>query len=347
MIEANTLEPQMRSYWAIQEGEIIKERLQRKLTSLIGNGFYTPNWQAELFFSEGSGFLQFAYVKVPFDNIDNSEVSLSDEDYENYLEKNKKKYTNKEERRKIAYAIYNVLPVKADTADVFGKISTLANQFKSAANDTSFIEQNRGVMASVYVKKSEINPIFADSIFNLPEGGVFGPYIESGAYRVVKMIDKKPLPDSVKSRHILIQAADANAAFLAQKTVDSLKQVIEKGEATFEALAAQFGSDATSTKGGDLGYAAPGQMVAEYNDLIFFQAGVDIHENDRLGRLCITSDGISKRNAMVFDFAHRMQCPLVITMGGGYPKEDDWLSIINAHVGVYWEAHQYLSTIVD
>ena len=82
-------------------------------------------------------------------------------------------------------------------------------------------------------------------------------------------------------------------------------------------------------------------------DLIFFQAGVDIHENDRLGRLCITSDGISKRNAMVFDFAHRMQCPLVITMGGGYPKEDDWLSIINAHVGVYWEAHQYLSTIVD
>ena len=82
-------------------------------------------------------------------------------------------------------------------------------------------------------------------------------------------------------------------------------------------------------------------------DLIFFQAGVDIHENDRLGRLSITSAGISKRNAMVFDFAHRMQCPLVITMGGGYPKEDDWLSIINAHVGVYWEAHQYLSTIVD
>jgi len=60
--------------------------------------------------------------------------------------------------------------------------------------------------------------------------------------------------------------------FLPKKTIDSLKQVIEKGEATFEAMAAQFGSDATSTKGGDLGYAAPGQMVAEYNDLIFFQA---------------------------------------------------------------------------
>jgi peptidyl-prolyl cis-trans isomerase D len=272
MIEANTLEPQMRSYWAIQEGEIVKDRLQKKLTSLVANGFYTPNWQAELFFSEGSGVLQFAYVKVPFDNIDNSEVSLSDEDYENYLEKNKKKYTNKEERRKIAYAIQNVFPTKADTAEILGKIKALAQQFKNAENDTTFVEQNRGIMSSVYVKKSEINPIFADSIFNLSKGGVFGPYIESGAYRVVKMIDKKPLPDSVKSRHILISATDANAAFLAQKTIDSLKTVIEKGDATFEAMAAQFGSDATTTKGGDLGYAAPGQMVAEFNDLIFFQA---------------------------------------------------------------------------
>lgn len=81
-------------------------------------------------------------------------------------------------------------------------------------------------------------------------------------------------------------------------------------------------------------------------DFIFFQSGVDIHMDDRLGRLDITADGISKRNAMVYDFAHRMQCPLVICMGGGYPK-DDWTPIVVSHVGVYWEAHQYLSAILD
>ncbi|KAL3808718.1 LOW QUALITY PROTEIN: hypothetical protein ACHAXA_003797 [Cyclostephanos tholiformis] len=82
-------------------------------------------------------------------------------------------------------------------------------------------------------------------------------------------------------------------------------------------------------------------------DFIFFQSGVDIHKDDRLGRLHITADGISKRNAIVFDFAHRMKCPLVICMGGGYPKDDDWSPIIDSHVGVYWEAHRYLSTILD
>lgn len=79
-------------------------------------------------------------------------------------------------------------------------------------------------------------------------------------------------------------------------------------------------------------------------DFIFFQSGVDIHHEDRLGRLSVTADGISRRNGLVFDFADRMQCPLVITMGGGYPRGKDWSPIIDAHAGVYWEAHQYLAS---
>lgn len=81
-------------------------------------------------------------------------------------------------------------------------------------------------------------------------------------------------------------------------------------------------------------------------DFIFYQAGVDIHKDDRLGRLSITQKGITKRNKLVFDFANRMQSPLVICMGGGYPKNDDWAPILTAHAGVYIEAHQYLSSFV-
>lgn len=77
-------------------------------------------------------------------------------------------------------------------------------------------------------------------------------------------------------------------------------------------------------------------------DLIFFQAGVDIHVEDRLGRLCVSPEGIKRRNAIVFEFAHRMKSPLIITMGGGYPK-DDWSAIIDAHAGVYVQAYHFLS----
>ncbi|KAL7466826.1 hypothetical protein ACHAXS_008956 [Conticribra weissflogii] len=79
-------------------------------------------------------------------------------------------------------------------------------------------------------------------------------------------------------------------------------------------------------------------------DIIFFQAGVDIHKDDRLGRLSISSGGISRRNQIVFEFAHRMKAPLVICMGGGYPR-DEWDPILKAHTNVYWEAHQFLSSL--
>ena len=79
-------------------------------------------------------------------------------------------------------------------------------------------------------------------------------------------------------------------------------------------------------------------------DYIFFQAGVDIIVDDRLGRLAVSPEGISKRNEIVFDFANRLKAPLCITMGGGYPNKD-WAPIIDAHANVYIQAHNYLINV--
>lgn len=52
--------------------------------------------------------------------------------------------------------------------------------------------------------------------------------------------------------------------------------------------------------------------------LILYQAGVDSLATDRLGFLSLTPEGLKKRNQMVFNFARDLNCPLVVTMGGGY-----------------------------
>ena len=78
-------------------------------------------------------------------------------------------------------------------------------------------------------------------------------------------------------------------------------------------------------------------------DIIFYQAGVDIHHADRLGKMSVTQEGISRRNSLVFEFARKMDSPLVISMGGGYPKGNDWTPILEAHTNVYWEAYRFLS----
>lgn len=76
-------------------------------------------------------------------------------------------------------------------------------------------------------------------------------------------------------------------------------------------------------------------------DFVFFQAGVDILEQDRLGRMNISYEGIERRNLMIFDFAKRLKVPLMISMGGGYPR-NDWEPILKAHTRVYTQAYDYL-----
>lgn len=52
--------------------------------------------------------------------------------------------------------------------------------------------------------------------------------------------------------------------------------------------------------------------------LVFFQAGADPHEGDRLGRLKITAAGLAERDRRVFAACQSRDIPVVLTMGGGY-----------------------------
>ena len=77
-------------------------------------------------------------------------------------------------------------------------------------------------------------------------------------------------------------------------------------------------------------------------DLVFYQAGVDIIADDRLGRMSLSKEGVLKRNQLIYEWADERGIPLVITMGGGYPKKD-WEPILDAHSNVYFSAFQYLA----
>lgn len=52
--------------------------------------------------------------------------------------------------------------------------------------------------------------------------------------------------------------------------------------------------------------------------LVFYQAGADPHEGDRLGRLKVSAAGLAERDRRVFAACHARGIPVVLTMGGGY-----------------------------
>ncbi|WP_164157550.1 histone deacetylase family protein, partial [Sandarakinorhabdus rubra] len=52
--------------------------------------------------------------------------------------------------------------------------------------------------------------------------------------------------------------------------------------------------------------------------LLLHQAGVDVHADDRLGRLALSDAGITAREALVAGLCARAGVPMAVTLGGGY-----------------------------
>jgi acetoin utilization deacetylase AcuC-like enzyme len=65
-------------------------------------------------------------------------------------------------------------------------------------------------------------------------------------------------------------------------------------------------------------------------DIILYQAGVDPHVEDRLGRLALTDDGLDARDRFVMRVARAHGIPLACTLGGGYGE--DRMAVARRHV---------------
>lgn len=61
-------------------------------------------------------------------------------------------------------------------------------------------------------------------------------------------------------------------------------------------------------------------------DLVFYNAGVDPHREDKLGRLALTDEGLARRDRYVVGEARRRGIPLVAVIGGGYSTDVDALA---------------------
>ena len=75
-------------------------------------------------------------------------------------------------------------------------------------------------------------------------------------------------------------------------------------------------------------------MVENFEpDFIFYLSGVDIIENDKLGRLSVSINGCKERYKFIFDYCKVNSIPIQVSMGGGYsPVLKD---IIEAHANTF------------
>ncbi len=77
-------------------------------------------------------------------------------------------------------------------------------------------------------------------------------------------------------------------------------------------------------------------------DLVLYDAGVDVHKNDKLGRLNISSECILKRDLEVLKFFKRKDIPIATVIGGGYSNNN--IELAKRHALIFYAADQIFNS---
>jgi acetoin utilization deacetylase AcuC-like enzyme len=65
-------------------------------------------------------------------------------------------------------------------------------------------------------------------------------------------------------------------------------------------------------------------ILAEHRpDFIFYDAGVDVHQDDRLGYVNLTDQGILERDKYVIETCVALKLPTACVIGGGYDRQEE------------------------
>lgn len=263
MIDAQLLEPQKLT------------SISSKYFALLNASAYYPSWMQEKDKTDASNFASISYVAVPYSVVSDSTIKVSDDEINAYIEKHKSQF-KQEEGRMISYVAVSQLPNAADSAKTKDFVGGLKDAFATDPNTAAFLAKNTSAIPfdTNYQPKSRIPSSAIDTILKQPMGTVYGPYLDRGQFVLAKVLGSKTFPDSVKARHILIPTVDPQSGqpialdSVAKKQADSLFDAIKAG-ADFAKLAAQFSSDGSKEKGGDLGTFGYGTMVPEFNEFCF------------------------------------------------------------------------------
>lgn len=65
----------------------------------------------------------------------------------------------------------------------------------------------------------------------------------------------------------------------------------------------------------------PGLLAAYQPDVVLYDAGVDVHHDDRLGYLSLSSDGLYARDHYVLNLCRESDIPVAAVIGGGYDRD--------------------------
>lgn len=286
--------------WVDYEQSLANNALQTNYMNMVKAGMIGTLAEGKLAYHLEGDKVDLKFVQIPFSSIPDSTITVTKGEIAKYVEENKEQY-EVEASRNIQFVEFKEVASVEDEAEIEksvlafkdgkveynnGRTDTIKpfSQVKDHANYINFVAGSDIKFDNRYVKKNQLPTAFADSIYNLNVGEVFGPYKDNGFFKLSKVVADIQMPDSVKARHILIPFIGSRSAtdsttqteVQAKETADSIMRIVKADTTKFRGLL-DFSADKVSNENdGVLDWYTYNAMVPEFRDYTFENETGDI-----------------------------------------------------------------------
>ena len=290
--ELKVTSPQQYQQWVNFEQSMEVNAKSQLYFNMVKAGVQATLLEGRQIYHQENDNLTFEFVKVPFDKVEEVEVSKSD--IQNYINAHKERF-QQEAKRNLEYVYFEEAPSEEDNASVLEEIKKLTTDEKveqaeglSNFNTTDNLQEFVAVHSETpyndnYSFEYNMKGEFAQAILDLDVNEVYGPYYENESYKISKLVERTQKADSVKTSHILVtydgtrvDASVTRTKEEAKALADSLTTVVGRNSGKFAELADEFSSDRQSAEnGGQLNWITYGALVPQFNDYVFDEAKVN------------------------------------------------------------------------
>lgn len=285
--------PEMYKQWLNFEKGIESSILERTYYNMIKGGLRSTIAEGEQEYHFQNDNLNINYAMIPYSKIADEDVKVSDDEIKKYVAAHPNDF-QVEAQADIQYVIFSEQASEEDLAQAKMEITTLLDNkvefnqdtksndtipgFRNTKNYEEYVNANSEVpFMDRWMFKSELPQTVADTLINLNDGDIYGPFKVDNTFYLSKVLETKRMSDSAESKHILIRYVGTMRApetvtktkEEAQKLADSILGVVKKDKTKFAELAKDFSDDGSSENGGDLGNSTPGRMVPPFDKFIF------------------------------------------------------------------------------
>ena len=256
----------------IIENQIRDRRMQQKVNQFMQSAILVTDREIEQDFIRANTTADISFIRFPYSEIDDEELSLSDSNIRRFYRDNQSMFSQ-DKNWTIRYVSFSKLPTAEDTVRTLDRLNNMRTEFADAFDDGLFLELNFSVSQfdTTFRSPADLNPPHY-VVFDMEPGEVSEAKIDGNRASILKKLDSRQGSEMfARAGKIAINFTEGNKA-QRQERANDIAAAIRGGE-SLESFLSESVDRTSAANNGDTGFRTrddfPTQVAAR-----MFSAGI-------------------------------------------------------------------------